>query len=87
MIGLVPVSSTKGKLGRLCVLKKYRQKGFGRILVQALEDHAKQQGLNCILLHAQVDKIGFYESMGYSQISNELFMEDGIEHVVMNKTL
>lgn len=80
------VSEEVGKLERICVLEEARGKGAGAIIMQGLEALAKQQGLQTVKLGAQVQAQGFYEKLGYKQIS-EPFEDAGIMHVMMSKTL
>jgi predicted GNAT family N-acyltransferase len=59
------------KLGRLAVLKPYRQYRFGRDLVLALhrwaKDDAKRSGLQVahVICHSQLPVKGFYAKYGY----------------------
>ena len=66
------------KLERFAVLKKYRGKGYGHIILKAiLDDLLFFKGL--IYMHAQTDVIPFYEKMGFIKSGNE-FEEAGIMH-------
>ena len=40
-----------------------------------------------ILLHAQIHKRNWYEKAGYTVVSEEVILEEGIEHVKMVKAL
>nr|WP_106782842.1 GNAT family N-acetyltransferase [Lysinibacillus timonensis] len=75
-----------GKLERICILKPYRKFGLGKVIIQALEDIAKQQGLSQVKLHGQTQAEGFYHKLGYLT-SSDMFMEDGIPHVLMVKDI
>lgn len=75
-----------GKLERICLLPPFRKVGLGRVIIQTLEDIAVQQGVRKVKLHGQTQAQGFYDKLGY-QPSSEIFMEDGIPHVLMTKTL
>jgi predicted GNAT family N-acyltransferase len=44
-------------------------------------------GVKRITLHGQVSAKKFYESCGYHQCSDEVFIEENIEHVHMAKDL
>ncbi len=74
-----------GRLGRMAVLKAHRGNGNGRKLISALEAFAWDSGLSKITLHGQYDVKGFYASCGYTQVSDEVFEEEGILHVHMAK--
>ena len=74
------------KLERICILPTHRQYGLGRTIVQALEKIAKDKGFVKAKLHGQTHAERFYEKVGYTKAS-EVFMEEGIPHVLMLKDL
>lgn len=74
------------KLERICVLEPYRNHGVGRAVMQALEALAKERGLTKAKLHAQTQAEPFYRKLGYETVS-DIFLEEGIPHVVMVKRL
>jgi len=80
------VNEEVGKLERICVLHEVRGKGAGAVIMQALESIASKQGLHETKLGAQLQAKGFYEKLGYETCS-DLFMDAGIEHVLMRKKL
>jgi predicted GNAT family N-acyltransferase len=69
-------------IGRLCVVKKYRGIGYGELLMKKLIEHAHQQGAQECCIHAQRVSQLFYKKLGFIA-EPEVFMEAGIEHVVM----
>jgi predicted GNAT family N-acyltransferase len=73
-----------GKLERICMLKAFRKHGLGSVVVESLEELVRQAGKTKFKLHAQVQASGFYRKLGYAEAS-EVFDEDGIPHVVMEK--
>jgi predicted GNAT family N-acyltransferase len=75
-----------GTIGRMAVLKTWRGRGAGRALLDALLDVAYRQGLSRVTLSAQTHAIGFYERAGFRAVG-ELFMDAGIPHRKMEKTL
>jgi predicted GNAT family N-acyltransferase len=74
------------KLERICVLAEYRQYGIGKRIVTTLEGLALEMGATMAKLHGQTQAEGFYQKLGYATVS-DVFMEDGIPHVVMTKNL
>ncbi|GBC04604.1 hypothetical protein RclHR1_05770012 [Rhizophagus clarus] len=79
-------SSKIAKIGRLSVLKEYRGKGIGALLISKAESFAKSQlGYEKCILHAQKYKSSWYENRGYKVLNEEIFYEAGIEHVKMGK--
>ncbi len=75
-----------GKLERICILKAYRKFGLGKVIIKALEGIAEDKGLSGVTLHGQTQAEGFYKKLGY-QTSSDVFMEDGIPHILMTKEL
>ncbi|MGG0301529.1 GNAT family N-acetyltransferase [Bacillus albus] len=75
-----------GKLERICILKDYRKYGLGKVIIKALEEIARDKEATKVKLHGQTQAEGFYTKLGY-QTSSDVFMEDGIPHVLMTKVL
>lgn len=75
-----------GKLERICTLKDYRKFGLGKLIISGLESIAMEKGINKFKLHGQTHAEGFYQKLGY-QTASEVFIEDGIPHLLMQKTL
>ncbi|GGD18469.1 GNAT family N-acetyltransferase [Pontibacillus salipaludis] len=74
------------KLERICMIKSSRGQGLGKQMILHMEDHAKDMGYLKSKLNAQIQALGFYESLGYKVVSEE-FMDAGIPHVTMIKDL
>ena len=68
-----------GRIGRMAVLQAYRHQGIGAALLAALLDHARQNELAAVYLHAQLGAIPFYEKHGFVA-EGEPFMDAGIAH-------
>jgi len=75
-----------GKAGRVAVLKKARHSGFGRILMDELEQHACRLKLSRIILAAQCEAVPFYLKRGYVPFG-EIFSDAGIAHQSMSLLL
>ncbi|MFB6817026.1 GNAT family N-acetyltransferase [Streptomyces sp. NPDC056347] len=75
-----------GSLGRLAVIRAARGLGVGAALVRAIEDAARELGLDAVDLHAQTRALGFYERLGYVAYGPE-FPDAGIPHRAMRRTL
>lgn len=74
------------KLERICILPTARKFGLGRVIVEALENIGKSKGALKAKLHGQTQAEKFYNKLGY-QRKSEMFMEDGIPHILMEKNL
>jgi predicted GNAT family N-acyltransferase len=75
------------KLERMAVSEDFRGIGLGRRLAEVTETEARREGAERMVLHAQVRARGFYEAAGYTAISEDVLLEEGIEHVKMEKEL
>jgi len=67
------------KIGRMAVLKSYRRKGVGTVLLKRAILAAKRLHAQRIYLHAQLTVTGFYERMGFRAVGR-IFDEAGIAH-------
>lgn len=76
-----------GKLERICVLSSYRGKGAGSIIMEKLEEIAQEKGVSNVKLNAQTQAEAFYQKLGYETISDNVFMDAGIPHVTMMKSI
>ncbi len=70
------------KLERIAILKKYRGRGFGKVLTNFLINYCKKKGFNEIRIHSQIYVSGFYEKLGFKIIGKK-FLEANIEHIEM----
>lgn len=74
------------KVTRMAVLRAQRGIGLGSKLLQAMITHATGLGCQRLELDAQCQAQGFYSRFGFSN-DGKPFMDAGIEHVKMVKTL
>lgn len=71
------------KIGRVCVLKSARGRGFGAALVrEAVEVARKIPGIGKAKLGAQTSALGFYAALGFAPQGPE-FIDAGIPHQEM----
>jgi len=75
-----------GHIGRMAVLKQWRRKGVGGLLLQALVEYARQRHHARVRLNAQAYAAGFYRHNGF-EVSGPEFMEASIPHVPMHRDL
>jgi predicted GNAT family N-acyltransferase len=75
------------KIQRVAVRKEFRKGGFGRAVMKAIEDLALQNGFHRAVLDAQCHAEGFYTKLGYQTVSSEPFLDAGILHVKMKRSL
>ncbi len=84
---LIYYSKDTAKMQRIAVLKSHRSFGYGRVLLLAMEERARELGLSYSVLDAQCQAQKFYEKLGYEVISEEPFYDADILHVRMRKSL
>lgn len=76
-------------IGRVAIDKNHRDEGIGHKLILGCEDIAKKvlnRDFN-IELSAQVYVETFYKKLGYNRINNNIYIDAGIEHIDMRKTI
>lgn len=84
--GRLRVVDGVAKLERICVLISHRKYGLGKQIIKMLEHIAREKKLTKAKLHGQTHAEGFYKMLGY-ETTSDVFMEDGIPHVLMVKEL
>ena len=86
---LIDIDKEVIHIGRVAIDKHHRGKGIGHKLILGCEDIAKKV-LNkdfTIELGAQLYAENFYKKLGYNRINNNIYIEAGIEHIDMRKTI
>jgi predicted GNAT family N-acyltransferase len=74
------------RLGRLAVEADRRGDGVGAEILREADRVAREAGSESIALHAQTYTQRLYEQAGYEEYG-PTFVEEGIEHVAMEKRL
>ncbi|WP_250278150.1 GNAT family N-acetyltransferase [[Clostridium] colinum] len=69
-------------IGRVAILKDYRNKGYATNLIKFLLKEAKNMGFKEVFIHAQSYAKNFYEKLGFKQLGEE-FLEANIPHINM----
>ena len=84
--GNIPIGTARllpdGHIGRMAVLREYRNMGIGSSILSAMLEYAKRYQIGDLFLLAQTQAISFYEQYGFSAIG-EIFMDAGIPHKKM----
>ncbi len=71
-----------GHIGRVAVLREFRGRGVGCLLMKELLRIGREAGMGKFVLSAQVQAIAFYERLGFVA-RGERYEEAGISHVEM----
>lgn len=75
-----------GHIGRMAVLKEWRGRGIGGLMLQRLIARAKERGDREVALSAQVHAVRFYRAHGFMEEGSE-YLEAGIKHQAMKRRL
>lgn len=73
-------------IGRVAVLKEYRNQHIGNLLLKSAEKEIKRINGDVIVVHAQVRVSSFYEKQGYIQFG-QIDDDKGVPHVWMKKKI
>ncbi len=73
-------------IGRIAVMKEYRGKGLGRVIVEEAEKQVRALGAKEAVLSAQTRASEFYEKLGYVG-EGDVYYEEWCEHILMRKKL
>jgi predicted GNAT family N-acyltransferase len=74
------------RLGRMAVERSHRRRGLGAELLAEGERAATEAGARRVRLHAQLAARPLYARGGYSE-TGAPFVEEGIDHVTMERAL
>lgn len=69
-------------IGRVAVLKEYRNKGYATFLMKELINLIKYSDSKSIRLGAQKQALAFYEKLGF-KVCGKLYFDANIEHYPM----
>jgi predicted GNAT family N-acyltransferase len=83
---LPPAGDTAATVGRMAVDGEVRGQGFGTLVLELLEQTARERGWPAVELHAQLHAKPFYDRAGYVPYG-DVYLEAGIEHLSMRKDL
>jgi predicted GNAT family N-acyltransferase len=75
-----------GHIGRMAVLKDWRGRGVGALMLKSLMERAKARGDVEVALSAQIHALPFYRAHGFVPEGDEYF-EAGIRHQAMKRRL
>ena len=85
--GRIIIEGNIGKIGRVAVLKDYRNSGIGSQIILEMLDYLKQNSeVKEVRLGAQSKAIKFYENLGFKPYGGR-FIEATIEHQSMKYQL
>ena len=75
-----------GHIGRMAVLREWRGRGIGGLILNELMQAAMRRGDREIALSAQVHAVAFYRAHGFEPVG-DIYHEAGIAHQAMVRAL
>lgn len=81
------LSSGAVMLGRLVVLPEYRGQGLGRRTITEAEQWAVELGYQKACLESRVEKVSFYEKLGYTVMDETVIHVGTFDCIAMSKML
>lgn len=73
-------------IGRIAVLKEYRAKGYGKLILQEVENKIKEVGGEKLVLSSQKQAMNFYKKLGYIE-TGDFYLDEHCPHIKMIKYL
>ena len=84
---LIPADETSMTVGRIVVLPEYRNHGLGSRIVMEAEHWAAELGYRKVVLDSRVNKLVFYEKLGYEADPGYIIHGDTFDCMHMEKML
>lgn len=75
------------QLRYMAVDDKCQGQGIGRLIVKHMENYARRQSAQQVILHARENAVGFYQKLDYQMIEQSYLLFGCIQHYKMSKTL
>jgi predicted GNAT family N-acyltransferase len=83
---IVRLDARTAQVGRMAVAADQRKHGVGAMVLEALERMAAMRGLADVVVASQLPAESFYRNRGFAR-QGEPFLDQGVPHVMMKKTL
>lgn len=80
------LDAKKGQIRAMAVDPEYQRRGLGSEILRGLEDEARLQDLDEVMLHGREQAVPFYQKHGYEVVSPGP-LSWGIKHFGMRKQL
>lgn len=90
IVGVARIQKNTGEEAQIRymgVLEEYRNRSIGRLLVESLEEAAREKGFKHIILDARENAVGFYIILGYEVVQESYLLFGSIQHYQMKKLL
>jgi predicted GNAT family N-acyltransferase len=80
-------SNSEAQIRYMAVDQAYERNQIGRMIVNSLEQEARNRNINSIVLDARETAVGFYKKLGFSIEKKSYLLFDEIQHFRMRKRL
>jgi len=80
-------SINQSQLRYMAVDDKHQNKGVGRLIIEHVEDYARNKNTFELFLNARENAVGFYEKLGYKVSEKSYLLFGSIQHYKMTKLL
>ena len=84
---LLPADKESMSIGRIVVLPEYRHHGLGSRIVAEAERWSAEMGYRKVVLESRVNKLVFYEKLGYVARTGQVIHGDTFDCMLMEKEL
>lgn len=85
IVGFAQYFPPNNSIEAVHVLPSHIKRGVGKMLMEELEEIAKEQGAKKIMLDSSLNAVGFYDKCGYTKKQNTVFRcNDGVDLRVVN---
>ncbi len=74
-----------GQIRFMAVAEGQERKGYGSVLLQSLEQAAREISLQQLILQAREQAVPFYRRRGYELVEKSFLLFDEIQHYLMRK--
>jgi predicted GNAT family N-acyltransferase len=80
-------SAYEAQIRYMAVEKAYEGNGIGRMIVNTLEQQARDKNMCAVILDAREPAVGFYQTLGYKIEKKSYLLFDKIQHYRMTKQI
>ncbi len=80
-------STHQSQLRYMAVDDAHQNKGIGRLIIEHVEDYARNKNTTELFLNARENAVEFYEKRGYKITEKSYLLFDSIQHYKMSKIL
>lgn len=81
------IEGNQAQIRYMAVSPSCHGQGYGRIIIDALEQVARKFGVKCVHLNAREGVLGFYQRLGYQGNTVSHLLYGTIKHIAMEKQL